>query len=640
MGLQVTLISPDDSWTGNFMLEQGMISLSQLDHAIDLSEQYDSPLTDVIMAQNWLRPIDYYRQLAARFDLPLIDLSRDLPEAGLINEAEVADCARHLTLPWRREGECLVVATARPGPAAVLFARRRWGKSVRFVVTAKFDILWALQRLFSERHSDFAVHQLADRDPEMSARTVVTPGQKWTLRGLGVALLAGLAIAPKLALAIVFSLCSAFYLANFLFKYVLVWLGARHPLVSGEQLLADLAELRDEDLPVFTVLVPMFREPEVLPILAKALRDLDYPLAKLDIKIVLEESDDATIAAAKQLGLEGIFEIIRVPPSLPQTKPKACNYALRYARGDYLVIYDAEDKPEPDQLRKVVAAFRRYPPETACIQCRLNYYNAEENWLTRMFTLDYSLWFDLMLPGLERLGVPFPLGGTSNHFRIDVLRELHAWDPYNVTEDADLGIRLTQKGYRVGLVNSTTYEEANVSQSNWVRQRSRWIKGYMQTFLVHTRRPLQLVRKIGPLGTIGFISFIGGTMLSGLINPLFWGISLLWLFTRSTMLAGIVPPLLVKISLISLVLGNGLLIHQLMLAPFRRRQLGLVPFALTVVWYWVLMSVAAWKGLVQLVTKPFYWEKTNHGLSRFTASEVAAAMQPEPVNNGAKAAAA
>ena len=217
-----------------------------------------------------------------------------------------------------------------------------------------------------------------------------------------------------------------------------------------------------------------------------------------------------------------MFEIIIVPRSQPQTKPKACNFALRFARGEYLVIYDAEDRPEPDQLRKVVATFRRSPPNTACLQCRLNYYNAGENWLTRMFTLDYALWFDQVLPGLERLGMPIPLGGTSNHFRIDVLRELHAWDPFNVTEDADLGIRIGQKGYRVGVVDSTTFEEASCRTGQWLRQRSRWIKGYMQTLLVHTRRPLHFIRTSGVLGFLGFVFFIGGTVLAGLLNPVFW----------------------------------------------------------------------------------------------------------------------
>jgi hypothetical protein len=273
----------------------------------------------------------------------------------------------------------------------------------------------------------------------------------------------------------------------------------------------------------------MYKEPEVLPILLHALRSLDYPAAKLDIKLVLEEGDRETVEAAIAMDLEGIFEIVLVPPSQPKTKPKACNYALQFARGEHLVIYDAEDKPEPDQLRKVVAAFRRGGEKLACVQCRLNYYNARENWLTRMFTLDYSLWFDLMLPGLQRLGAPIPLGGTSNHFRTDVLRALHAWDPFNVTEDADLGIRLTQKGWRVAVIDSTTYEEANCLAGNWVRQRSRWIKGYMQTFLVHTRRPAALWRAMGPVGLLGFVFFIGGTAVSGLLSPVLWAILLAFL---------------------------------------------------------------------------------------------------------------
>ncbi|MGB5865803.1 MAG: glycosyltransferase family 2 protein, partial [Sulfitobacter sp.] len=381
---------------------------------------------------------------------------------------------------------------------------------------------------------------------------------------------------------------------------------------------------------IYTVLVPMFKEPDVLPILAKALRDLDYPLGKLDIKLVLEEGDRETIEAAQALGLEGIFQIIRVPASYPQTKPKACNYALQYARGEYLVIFDAEDKPEPDQLKKVLAAFRQSPPNTACVQCRLNYFNARENWLTRMFTLDYSLWFDMMLPGLERLGVPIPLGGTSNHFKMDVLRELDAWDPFNVTEDADLGIRLYQKGYRVSVIDSTTYEEANVSVPNWIRQRSRWIKGYIQTFLVHTRRPLHLMRTVGPLGMLGFVFFIGGTFLSGLLNPIFWGIFLIWLTTFSLDLTSIFPTPILVMAIFNLLLGNGLLIYLSMIAPTRRRWGDLAPWGITVVGYWVLMTIASYKALWQLIHNPFYWEKTTHGLSKHVAAELAAAKTPQP----------
>jgi cellulose synthase/poly-beta-1,6-N-acetylglucosamine synthase-like glycosyltransferase len=191
-----------------------------------------------------------------------------------------------------------------------------------------------------------------------------------------------------------------------------------------------------------------------------------------------------------------------------------------------------------------------------------------------MFTLDYSLWFDQVLPGLERLNVPIPLGGTSNHFKIEVLRELHGWDPFNVTEDADLGIRLTQKGYRVGVVDSTTFEEAACHTGNWIRQRSRWMKGYMQTFLVHTRRPLHLLRTTGPLGFAGFVFFIGGTVLSALFNPIFWAMYLFWLFAFAEGLNPVFPEQLLFLSLFNLLAGNGAFIYLSMLAPIRRGWLG------------------------------------------------------------------
>jgi len=278
----------------------------------------------------------------------------------------------------------------------------------------------------------------------------------------------------------------------------------------------------------------------------------------------------------------------------------------------------------------VVATFRNAAPDVACLQCRLNYFNRDENWLARMFTLDYTLWFDQILPGLERLNVPIPLGGTSNHFKTSVLRELHGWDPFNVTEDADLGIRLTQKGYRVGIVDSTTFEEASCHVGNWIRQRSRWIKGYMQTFLVHIRRPWHLVRTTGVLGLLGFIFFIGGTALSGLLNPLFWGLYLAWFVTSAADIDVLFPQALLFISLFNLLAGNGAFIYLSMLAPIRRGWLHLIPYSLTAFGYWVLISIAAYKGLWQLLRNPFYWEKTRHGVSRYAIERIAEVREARP----------
>lgn len=615
------------------LVVEGLLSPVELSHAEEAAVRAGVPLQAALMATPGLRPLDYFRLLAATHDLRFLDLGATPPDRELLDAALVATYAREGVIPWRREADgTVIVAVSQLTPDAARLAWSWFGRHVRFAVATSRDISRAAQQAFAEELSHRAVHALAERDPTMSARQVLSRSQAVALLFLLLPLATGLIMAPTATLLTLSAVMGLFYLGNLVFRGVLVLAGAGRGWGAEDKALAEAAaRLTEDELPSFTILVPMFREPEVLPILVHALRRLDYPKAKLDIKIVLEQGDTATIAAATAMELEGIFEIVLVPPSRPQTKPKACNYALPFARGDYLVIYDAEDKPEPDQLRKVAATFRRGGSKLACVQCRLNYYNARENWLTRMFTLDYSLWFDLMLPGLERLGAPIPLGGTSNHFRTQVLRELHAWDPFNVTEDADLGIRLTQKGWRVAVIDSTTYEEANCHVGNWIRQRSRWIKGYMQTFLVHTRRPMTLLNAVGPLGLLAFIFFVGGTALSGVLNPVFWAIFLAFLLLPAGMTEGLLPPALAYVAMINLVAGNGLFIWLSMLAPLRRRWLDLTPLGLTAAAYWALMSIAAWKALIQLVTKPFYWEKTQHGLSRHVAAELARVRAAEPV---------
>jgi cellulose synthase/poly-beta-1,6-N-acetylglucosamine synthase-like glycosyltransferase len=613
-------LSPSDRALGDLLVARRVITLPQLDEAVALAETWNVRLGDALLSRNWMDPRLYYETYARHFDLPFVDMIAEPPDPTLIDSADADAYARHLCVPWRRRDGRIVVATAEPGPETVLFAREHWGAAIEFVVAPKFDIVYVIQTGCADVLSDDAVFELADRDPAMSAQQVFSPPQVVFGYVCLTVLLAGLAIAPIATLIVLNALVSVFYFGSFVFKGVLMSIGGARSIETDHRIAIEARALRLEELPVFTVLVPMFREARMLPALAQSLRNLDYPLGKLDIKIVLEANDHATIEAARRLGLEGVFEIIVVPTSKPQTKPKACNFALRFARGEYLVIYDAEDRPEPDQLRKVVATFRRSPPNTACLQCRLSYYNADENWLTRMFTLDYALWFDQMLPGLERLDMPIPLGGTSNHFRIDVLRELHAWDPFNVTEDADLGIRIGQKGYRVGTVDSTTFEEASCRTGQWIGQRSRWIKGYLQTLLVHTRRPLHLMRTAGVLGFLGFVFFIGGTVLAGLVNPFYWAIYIVWLATAATGLDPVFPQSLLFVSLFNLIAGNGAFIYLSMLAPIRRGWLNLIPYSLTAFAYWVLMSIAAYRALWQLLRNPFYWEKTQHGLSRHASA--------------------
>ena len=620
-------LSTSDIALGDLLVARSVLSLAQLDEAVALAETWHVRLGDAILSRNWADPATYYRAIGIHYELPFVDLIGDAPDIALLSADDAETYARRLMIPWKLEDGHLVIATAEPGPETVLFARERWGTKVRFVVASKFDIVWAVQTAFADALSHRAVYELAELNPELSAKQVFSPGQVIFGYLLLTILLVGLARSPIATLIALNVVMSVFYLGNFAFKGILVFVGGARSADRDEAIAIEARGLSVDELPVFTVLVPMYKEPAMLPMLAQSLREIDYPLGKLDIKLVLEASDVETIEVASKLGLEGVFEIIRVPPSHPQTKPKACNFALQFARGEFLVVYDAEDRPEPDQLRKVVATFRRATPDTACLQCRLSYFNSSENWLTRMFTLDYALWFDQMLPGLERLKVPIPLGGTSNHFRIDVLRELHAWDPFNVTEDADLGIRLTQKGYRVGIVDSTTFEEASCHAGNWIRQRSRWMKGYMQTFLVHTRRPLHLMQTIGVPGFIGFFFFIGGTVLSGLLNPVFWLLYIGWLAAAFSGFEAIFPEPLLFLSLFNLLAGNGALMFLNMLAPIRRGWLHLIPYSLTMFGYWVMISIATYKGLWQLLRNPFYWEKTRHGVSRHVTRELAVALE-------------
>lgn len=610
---------------GRSLVNAGVLTHEQLETALELQQRWNSRLGDVVLAHRWTGAKHFYGVLAKHFSLNFVSLLEQPCDPGIFDYKLVSEYAKRLVLPWQiEEGRC-VVAIADPNEETFAWAREQYGQDVRFVGTAKFDILWSLQTLADEQLTEDALHMLSDRQPQLSASQVATRAQLTTLALLVIVTAIALALWPSTTLIVLNLLVTLGFTATFGLKFLLVYFGSRRTIdikVTDDEAKA----LRDEDLPIYTVLVPMYKEPDVLPILASALRRLDYPTSKLDIKLVLEADDIETINAAKQLGLEAIFEIIRVPVSQPKTKPKACNYALRFARGQLLTIYDAEDKPEPSQLRKVVAAFAKSSPETACIQARLNYYNADENWLTRMFALEYTLWFDFYLPALEWLRIPIPLGGTSNHFKLDVLRGIDAWDPYNVTEDADLGVRLTQRGYRVGVVNSTTFEEANVSIPNWIRQRSRWFKGYMQTWLVHMRRPLHLYQSTGMRGFWGFQFFIGGGFFTALMAPLLWVTYGAWLATSTHAMDALFPPALLYLSLFNLLVGNGFFIYMTLVAGFKRDYLKLAPYALTVPFYWMLQSVAAYKGLWQLIRNPFYWEKTTHGISKYMEAERKAAL--------------
>jgi glycosyltransferase involved in cell wall biosynthesis len=607
------------------MVADGLISLSDITNAREKSARWATPLGETLINDGRVSALGWARGVATQLRLRLVDLRAEPPDPALIHAGERRDYLRLGLMPWRMQPDgTIVLAATRPlAPDVRQWAAQRYpDRRIAYVVTAKFDILWAVQLNFDSDIEAEAVEALHDARPDLSARETITAGQAIVVWLLLSVLLLGLAIRPWPVAVVLSTIVQVLYLVSFAFRFLLTWVGA-HRRMDVTVSDAELAAMDEASLPTFTVLVPMYKEAEVLPILVESMRRLDYPRAKLDVKLVLEAGDIETIEAAKALGAESLFEIIRVPPSEPKTKPKACNYALRFARGEYVVVYDAEDIPEADQLKKVVAVFRSSPPEVACVQARLNYFNRDDNFLTRMFTLEYSHWFDYLLPGLHEMNIPIPLGGTSNHFRTATLLRVGAWDPFNVTEDADLGVRMSQEGLRVAVVNSTTFEEANGILGSWINQRSRWIKGYMQTWLVHMRHPIRLRRRLGFSGFWGFQMFIGFPPMTALINPLLWMTFLITLFVGAERMRPLFPGVVLYMAVANLMLGNLMFIYFSVLAVAKRRWYRLVPWGMAVPAYWVLHSVAAYKALWQLIVKPHHWEKTTHGTSAATRDVLA-----------------
>jgi glycosyltransferase XagB len=385
-----------------------------------------------------------------------------------------------------------------------------------------------------------------------------------------------------------------------------------------------ICRLNDYELPTYTVLVPVFREVGVLDQLIGALSALSYPIDKLDVKIILEETDVAMMRAIKQRGLPSHFDVIIVPPGSPQTKPRALNYALQFARGELLTIFDAEDIPEPMQLRKAAETFKNAEPELACLQAELTFYNPNENWLTRQFTVEYATLFKTMLPSLGQSGLPLLLGGTSNHFRISVLRKIGGWDPFNVTEDADLGLRLARLGYYSATLDSVTYEEANTEFRNWLQQRARWLKGFLQTWLVHMRAPVKTLREIGWGGFWVMNAMTIGIVVSALFHPFLIGFAIYALLTGQVIRADMstFTQVLAAINLDVLALGYSLVIFAGHKALRMKAIQGWWFTLLTMPIYWILITLAGWMAIWQFIVRPFHWNKTRHGLSAFQKSQV------------------
>lgn len=473
-----------------------------------------------------------------------------------------------------------------------------------------------------------AVDGLREDHPLQSASTAVVGWQRpvlWTL----LLVIIGCAIwRPTGTAVVLMGLCTLGYVLTMLDRVLIFKEGlASRPITISDE---EARAIPDDELPRYTVLVPAYNEPEVVADLIGAMSALEYPADELQVLLLLEADDEVTINAAKACTQSEMITTVLVPPANPRTKPKACNYGLYFATGEIITIYDAEDLPEPLQLRRVVGAFRQLPDDIACVQAKLAYHNGHQNMLTAWFTAEYALWFGYLLPGMMRSTSPIPLGGTSNHLRRDVLDKIGSWDPFNVTEDADLGLRIDASGYHTAVVDSTTLEEANSDPINWVRQRSRWYKGYLQTWLVHIRQPVKLFRTLGLRSFVRFNLVLAGTPIIAVLNMLFWLITVLWFLGQPAAVGAVFPWYIYFPALICLILGNAATLYMNLITLREDDRSDLLFPALTVPLFWLMMSIAATKGVYQLIRNPSYWEKTFHGLAQRPSAEPSVEHSAEP----------
>ena len=589
------------------------LDLATLERAADEAWRCGVAIHDVLISAGWISEANYAAALAGWPGVPLLrwDAALDLADAGPVPEPAPG-------LPGRVDGRpCYVLAAAGAAPDALMQqAMALRGRSLPVVLATRAAINAAVENRGWQERIEHAVRGLFKAQPVSSARSR-TPAWQRTVVALCVGVpIGGFLVLPDATLAALATVTALPFLCVTLLR-----LAALREAVRGRHrahaMKARPERLSDRELPLYTVLVPLFRETKVLPGLIQSLRELDYPPAKLEIMLVVEAVDLEIRATLQALDLPGSFRTLVVPDQEPRTKPKALNYALQFVRGDFVVVYDAEDRPEPDQLRRALEIFKGASPKLGCLQAQLNIYNPKQSWLTRQFTIEYSVLFDAILPALERLRLPVPLGGTSNHFPREVLEGVGAWDPFNVTEDADLGIRLSRRGLYTGALASTTWEEAPPALGGWLKQRTRWLKGWMQTYLVHTREPRRLNAELGLRAAFGLHVLMAGLIASALVHPLFYALlAYHWttgeLFLPAETTAGAV---LWAIAWINLGVGYLVSIGLGVVSVCRRRRFGLALHALAMPVYWLLISVAAYRAVWQLVRDPYLWEKTEHGVA-------------------------
>jgi cellulose synthase/poly-beta-1,6-N-acetylglucosamine synthase-like glycosyltransferase len=542
-----------------------------------------------------------------RSNLAPLQIESRRPDPALAHLLDGKTALQLDACPWFNFGDLLFLAVARgcnPEPARAAVARNWPGSIVVCDVDRRL-----VRSSISEVYRNQLIQTATTLCPEdASCRRLGTDRTLPLTRALILITTLFTFAAPMIAITLLIGWITLVNAANILVRLSALFANTEDTFARPSAM--------PTALPKISILLPLLREERVLEQLLEAVGRLDYPKDRLDVKLILEENDHATRRRLAVAQVPHWVETIIVPEGQPKTKPRAMNYALPFCTGEIVGIYDAEDIPHSDQLRIVVSTLHNSADNVACVQASLDFFNPHDNWLTRCFTLDYALWFRVLLHGVYRLGMPLPLGGTSVFFRKTILEDIGAWDAHNVTEDADLGMRLARRGYRCQMIPSHTLEEANGNAASWVRQRSRWLKGYAITWLTHMRTPRKLWTELGPMGFLGLNILLVGGITSYLAAPIY-------LMLLAGGLMGLVPTLDTDVQtsiwlafFITLPLGNMMTLAIAALAVRRRGLPGLYLWLPTLPFYWLMGSVACYRAILELFTNPFHWHKTEHGRAR------------------------
>ena len=598
---------------GRVMVNAGLITQRDLVHALELQRHIDAPLGEILVSEGLASTADVLQMVSKQNNIPVADLVSDPPDPSLSGALPSGLCLVHRCVPWMRMGDLLLVGTAHPDDFDKLSAcMGQRGRRMLPVLVDEHQIRTHIGTLYG----DELAQRAATRVPAAESC------RNWD---------ANAPLRKPLAIAIV----ALFVMACFLAPYWMLTIGilvAFTTLIMSTVLktaafLAQMSKLSQTPapavarrraafpLPKVSVLVPLLHEKEIAGKLIQRLTRLTYPKSLLEIVLVLEADDHVTRETIARTDMPKWMSVIEVPSSNNlTTKPRALNYALDFCRGSIIGVWDAEDAPEPDQIEKIVTRFQDAPANVACLQGILDYYNARNNWLSRCFAIEYATWWRMMLPGVARLGLVIPLGGTTLFFRRSILEKLCGWDAHNVTEDADLGVRLARHGYVTELVPTVTYEEANCRAWPWVKQRSRWLKGFAITWLVHMRAPGALLRDLGVVRFLGVQTLLFATFAQFALAPLLWSF---WLTLAgfdhpiTHTLGGQIAQTMLWVFIVTEVIN--LSISMAAVAGPRHRHLML--YVLTLPLYFPMAALSAYKALKEMVFEPFYWDKTQHGVT-------------------------